>query len=275
VVLGHAAQDGHLFVAAAVVHARLGGRARGQRRAAGVEAAAARDQGGVGGLAGEDLVLQVVDLGHDREQGPGVGVAGGGQDGLGRSLLDDPAQVHDGQPVGDVPGQAEVVGDDQDGQAEVADQAQQQGQDLAPDRGVEARHRLVGHQHARLQGQRPGDHHPLALAARQLVRVAGGPAGGQADLLQQLPDPSRGLLVGDLVVQLDGLGDLVADPADGVEGVHGPLEHDRGLGPADGPQPARPHGEHVLALQQHAARGLGAGRQQPQHGRGHGRLAAA
>jgi hypothetical protein len=51
VVLGHAAQDGHLFVAAAVVHASLGGSARGQSRAAGVEAAAARDQDGVGGLA--------------------------------------------------------------------------------------------------------------------------------------------------------------------------------------------------------------------------------
>src|SRR4029453_8568175 len=65
-------------------------------------------------------------------------------------------------------------------------------------------------------------HPPLALPPGQLVGVAGRPPGGQADLLQQLPDPGPGLLVGDLVVEVDGLGDLVPDPADGVGGVHGP-----------------------------------------------------
>jgi hypothetical protein len=178
-MLGHTPQDGHGLGAAAVVDASLGGLAGGQGRAAGVEAAAAGDQGRVGRLAGEDLLLDVVDLGDDRQQGPGVGVAGVGQHGLGRALLDDAAQVHHGQPVGDVPGEAEVVGDDQDGQAEVADQAEQQGQDLTPDRGVEAGHGLVGDQHARLQGQCPGDHHPLALAAGQLVGIGEGELAGR------------------------------------------------------------------------------------------------
>ena len=62
-VLGQAAEDGHGLVAAAVVHARPGGRARGQGRAAGVEAAAARDPGGVGRLAGQDLGLGVATSG--------------------------------------------------------------------------------------------------------------------------------------------------------------------------------------------------------------------
>jgi hypothetical protein len=62
-------------------------------------------------------------------------------------------------------------------------------------------HGLVGDQHARLEGQRPGDHHPLALAAGQLVGVAGRAAGRQADLLQQPPDLGLSLLVGDLVVE--------------------------------------------------------------------------
>ena len=74
-MLGQAAEDGHGLVAAAVVHPRLGGRPRGQGRAAGVEAAAARDPGRVGRLAAEDRgVVEVADLGDDREQGPGVGV---------------------------------------------------------------------------------------------------------------------------------------------------------------------------------------------------------
>ena len=62
-------QDGHGLGAAAVVDARPGGLAGGQCRAAGVEAAAAGDPGRVGRLTGEDLGLQMVDLGDDRQQG--------------------------------------------------------------------------------------------------------------------------------------------------------------------------------------------------------------
>ena len=223
-MLGHGPEDRHRLAAAAAVDARGGGRARGQGRAAGVEAAAARDPGRVGRLAGEDLGLQVVDLGDHREQRPGVGMAGVGQHGLGRALLDDPAQVHDGQPVGDVPGQAEVVGDDQDGQAEVADQAEQQGQDLAPDRGVQAGHRLVGHQHARLQGQRPGDHHPLALAAGQLVGVGEEepPRRAQAAAGQGLLD--QRLLVALGTVDAQPLGHRLVHRLARVQGPGGVLE---------------------------------------------------
>ena len=49
---------------------------------------------------------------------------------------------------------------------------QQQGQDLAPHRGVQRRHRLVGDDHRRVQDEGAGDDDALALAAGQLVRVA-------------------------------------------------------------------------------------------------------
>jgi hypothetical protein len=155
------------------------------------------------------------------------------------------------------------VGDEQQRQAELAAQLGQQVEHLCLDHHVQGGGRFVGDQQPRGAGQRHGDHHPLALAARQLVRVAGGPPGWQADLLQQLADAGVGRLVADLVVQVDRLGDLDADAPDRVEGVHGALEHDRRLGPAHRPQAARPHGEHVLAVQQHAAGGPGARRQQP------------
>ena len=91
---------------------------------------------------------------------------------LDRAGLDDPAEVHDRDPVGDVPGQPEVVGDHQRGQAEVVAQPQQQREDLAAHRRVQRGDRLVGDQHLRVQRQRAGDHHALPLTTGQLVRVA-------------------------------------------------------------------------------------------------------
>ena len=45
-------------------------------------------------------------------------------------------------------------------------------EDVVADGDVQARDRLVGDDHIGLEHHRPGDAHPLALAARELVRVA-------------------------------------------------------------------------------------------------------
>ena len=81
---------------------------------------------------------------HDREQRARVGMPRVVEQLLGRPLLDDPPEVHDRDAVGDVPGQPEVVRDDEDRDAGLADQPEHQLQDLAAHRGVEARDRLVG-----------------------------------------------------------------------------------------------------------------------------------
>ncbi len=65
----------------------------------------------------------LVDLGHDGEQRLGVGVLRVAEHLLGGAGLDDAAEVHHRDPVGDVPGQAEVVGDHEDAEAEVLAQA--------------------------------------------------------------------------------------------------------------------------------------------------------
>ena len=60
-------------------------------------------------------------------------------------------------------------------------QLQHQVQDLRLDRDVERRGRLVGDEQRRVQHERHGDHHALALAAGQLVRIlrhARAPASG-------------------------------------------------------------------------------------------------
>ena len=66
---------------------------------------------------------------------------------------------------------AEIVGDQQDRGAGLAPELAQQVENARRDRDVEAGGRLVGDQQLRRGGERHGDHHALAHAAGELVRV--------------------------------------------------------------------------------------------------------
>jgi hypothetical protein len=103
-----------------------------------------------------------------------------------RALLDDPPEVHDRDPVADLPDHAQVVADEDVRQAEPIAQADEQVHDLGADRDVERRDRLVEDEDRGLGGERAGDADALALAARQLVRIALGQRGGRADHAEQL-----------------------------------------------------------------------------------------
>ena len=70
----------------------------------------------------------------------------------------------------------EVVADEDVGEAELVLEVEQQVQHLRLDRLVERRDRLVEDHQARLERERAGDVDALALAARQLVRIAAGEA---------------------------------------------------------------------------------------------------
>ena len=76
---------------------------------------------------------------------------------------------------------AQVVGDEQVGQAEVVLQVVEQVDDLGLDRDVESRDRLVEDDQLRLEREGAGDADPLALTARELVREA-------VDVLRREPD---------------------------------------------------------------------------------------
>ena len=70
-----------------------------------------------------------------------------------------------------MPDHTEVVGDEDEGDAEVTAQAVEQVDDLGLDRHVEGGDRLVGNDDLRLDGEGPGDADALALAAGELGRV--------------------------------------------------------------------------------------------------------
>ena len=82
-----------------------------------------------------------------------------------RTLLDDGAAVHDGDAVGHLGDDAEIVGDEQQRQAVLGPQLAQQIQHLRLDGDVERRRRFVGDDERGMTGERDGDHHALPHAA--------------------------------------------------------------------------------------------------------------
>ena len=90
--------------------------------------------------------------------------------GVGR--LDDFAQVHHRDAVGDVLDHGEVVGDEDERQVHFALQVEQQVDDLGLDGDVQGGHRLVADNELGLECDGPGDADALALAAGEFVGEA-------------------------------------------------------------------------------------------------------
>src|SRR5215468_4879290 len=107
------------------------------------------------------------------------------------------------------------------------------------------------------------------------MRVAGLPAGGHADAVEQFRGPGLGFPLARLLVQQDRLADLLTYGADRVERAHRALEDHRRSGPAHRPQFLPAQADDVLILEQDLpaqARGPG---QQPQQAERYRSLAAA
>ena len=111
-------------------------------------------------------------------------------------------------------------------------QVAQQIEDLGLHGDVEARGGLVGQQEPGGAGQRDGDHDPLAHAAGELGRVGlvALDGGGDADLHEEGERRLLGLALGELEVDPERLGDLVADALHRVQGRHRVLEHHGDVG---------------------------------------------
>ena len=102
--------------------------------------------------------------------------------------FDEFAAMHDVDLVAQLGDHSEVMGDDEHGQIALAVEPAQHLDHLVLDRGVERGGRLIGDQHLRIGRQRHRDHHALAHAARQFMRVEPKDARGIAepDLAQQV-----------------------------------------------------------------------------------------
>jgi hypothetical protein len=85
--------------------------------------------------------------------------------------LDDLSGVHHRDPVRHLCHDGQVVRDEEQRHAALLLQLEQQLEDLRLDRDVERGGGLVGDQHLGVHRERPGDHHALLQAARELERI--------------------------------------------------------------------------------------------------------
>ena len=152
-----------------------------------------------GGLTGDGTSpLRMIRRRRDSMTGSGIGTADSSATVYGwsgRALssrdggqLDHSPEVHDRDPVADVADDAQVVGDEQVGQPELALEPLEQVDDLGLDRHVERADRLVGDDQVRVEGERAGHADALALAAGELVRIARREVRVEADRREQLAD---------------------------------------------------------------------------------------
>jgi len=138
---------------------------------------------------------------HRGQQALGVGMLRMDDNLLGRAELDQLALLRDRDTVGQVTHHAEVVRDEQVGQAELLAKLLQQDENLGLNRDVKRGDRLVQDDERGLNGERAGNADALTHPAAQLMRVAMRVLRGQPDLREQFPDASISLGRGRMEVQ--------------------------------------------------------------------------
>jgi hypothetical protein len=88
-----------------------------------------------------------------------------------RPYLNDLTRIHHGDPVAQIPGDREIMGDKQHGKAEAPLMMPDQIENLALDQIVEIGRRLVGNDQPRPERQHHANENALQHAATQLMRI--------------------------------------------------------------------------------------------------------
>lgn len=184
--------------------------------------------GEFGRLAGDlaEVGVGAVDAGEGGEEGVAVGMEGLFEEFADGAFFDDVAGVHDGDVVGDLGDDAEVVGDEEDGGAAFLAEALELVEDLGLDGDVEGAGGLVGDEELGVECGGDADHDALAHAAGELEGVGAGNALGlgEADAVEEFDGAAAGLFAVDFEVAGEDFGDLAADVEDGIEAGDGVLE---------------------------------------------------
>ena len=158
-----------------------------------------------------------------------VGLARRREELRGRRLLDRVAVEHHDDAIGDLGDHAHVVRDERDRHPLLVLQHLDQLEDLGLDRDVERGGRLVGDQQLRLARERHRDHHALAHAAGEPVRilVQSRRRGRNAHALENAQRLGLGLRAIEAAMVDERLGDLEAEREHRIQARHRLLEDHR------------------------------------------------
>jgi len=243
-----------------------------------VEGAAGRN-GVQAGHGPVDLVQAVAvhaHVGNAGHEATGVGVGRLVDHLVHRADFGHAAGVHHGHAVAGFGDHAHVVRDEHHRRAALFADALEQANDLGLDGHVQRGGGLVGHDQARLGRQRQRDHHPLAHAAAELVRVVVDAffCRGNAGVFQQVNGAAARLGAAHRQVGGDGLDELPPHRVERVERGERVLKDGPDLAAADAAHGLGWQVVDALAVQHDLARGHPAGRlQQADDGRAGERLA--
>ena len=254
------------MAAADIAQSRRGSGARRHHKLAARREAAARRQAAahrrhqLGHRAGNGLQPHLVRCCHVDARNAAyqplcVRVARPREEVLHGGLFDDLAGIHHHHPLRHLGHHAHCVRDEHHRHAHLGLQPGQQVEDLRLDGDVQRRRGLVGNQQLRPAGQRNGNHHALAHAAAELVRVVlDAPFGrGNVHPLEHLHRAVHGFRAAQTFVQAHAFGDLVAHRVDRVQARHRLLENDGDFLGAHLLHLGRGQRHEVAALPQHLA----------------------
>ena len=148
------------------------------------------------------------------------------EDSLSGSKFYHAAGIHYGDAVRDLRDHGKIVRDEEHGQAELGAELGEEIEDLGLDGDIERGGGLVGDEQLRAIHDCHGDHHTLAHAAGELVRIVAGAANGlgDGDVGHGLDGEASGFVFRASAVSQNGFGDLVADAHHGIQSGHWFLE---------------------------------------------------
>lgn len=205
--------------------------------AARVESASRGEIGGSGDLSvdGFESLGLLIRVRERVEQSLGIGMRAFYEDLVDRAAFDDFSGVHDGDFVGHLGDDTEVVCNEDDGHAAVFLEFAEEVEDLGLDGDVKCGGGFVGNEDFGVAREGHGDHDALSHAAGHLVGIVvdAGFGGRDADLLEEIDGGAVRVGFAEPLVQAEYGADLVADAEDGVEGGHGLLENHGNVVTAD------------------------------------------
>ena len=203
----------------------------------------------------QPIAAQAIQARHDTQQTDRIGMPGQFEQHSDRCLLDGLAGIHDHDAIGIAGDDAEVMGDEDQGDIEPLRQILHQFQNLRLHGHVERRRRFVGDQELRIAADGHGDHDALAHAAGELMRVLLEPVRriGNSHQLEQLLRACPGRRLRHAEMRDQRLHDLEPDRQHRIQARHGFLKNH-----ADIPAAALPHGvigelQQVDAIEQNLA----------------------